>query len=256
MKMLLLIFTFLAGSNFSYSFSSLPDEASVFPPRRTSAFSKSELKEPILKQLGITETELKEEFWAEKALPYAPTQTVVVVPKLIGEDEGMFTLDAIIAVVDSKTGKILQKFEETNSVFSDAVYISSFTIDTAPYMLTKEIRAFGIRANYYGRSNANPYSEVQLSLFVQEGPILRRVLKDYVVESSAGEWNMDCEGRFEELKAILLVETEKTKGYFNLVVKERSSVKLNERIKGKCEEKTTNKPEKKRVLKYDGESYN
>ena len=217
--------------------------------------SSSELKEPILKQLGLTEKELMEEFWTEKALPYAPAQTVVVVPKLIYKDEGMFTLDAIIVVVNSQTGKIIQQFQEGNTVLSDAVYISSFTIDTAPYMLTKEIRAFAIRANYYGRSNANPYSEVQLSLFIQEGAILRRVLKDYVVESSAGEWNMECEGRFEDLKAILLFETEKTKDYFNLVIKERSSVRTTEKIKGECEEKIVKNPEKKRVLHYNGKSY-
>lgn len=252
MKILFLVFTFLAGSDFFYSFSSLPDKAPAF---ESDALSSSELKEPILKQLGLTEKELKEEFWAEKALPYAPAQTVVVVPKLIGEDEGMFTLNAIVVVVNSQTGKIIQQFQEENTVFSDAVYISGFTIDTAPYMLTKEIRAFGIRAKYYGSSNPNPYSEVQLSLFIQEGAILRRILKDYVVESSAGEWNMECDGRFEDLKAILSFETEKTKGYFNLVIKERSSVRTTERIKGECEEKIVKNPEKKRVLHYNGKSY-
>lgn len=178
-----------------------------------------------------------------------------MVPKLIGEDDGMFTLDAIILVVNNQTGKIIQQFQEENTVFSDAIFISEFTIDTAPYMLTNQIRAFGIRAQYYGRSNPNPYSEVQLSLFVQEGSTLRRVLKEVTVESSIGEWNMDCNGRFEELKAILLFETEKTKGYFNLVIKERNLVRENEKIKGECEEKITHKPEKKRVLHYNGETY-
>lgn len=222
-----------------------------------SALSSDSLKVSVLKQLGIKETELKEDLWAEKALPYAKTQTVMVVPHLIDENEieGIFTLDAVIVVVNNQTGKIIQKYKEGNLIFSDAVFISSFTIDTAPYLLTKTIRAFGIRAQFYGHSSANPYSEVQLSLFVQEGNSLRQVLKETVVESSSGEWNTDCNGRSHDMKSIILFETETSKSYFNLVIKERSSVTLNEKIKGKCEEKITDKQEKKKVLYYDGEAY-
>ncbi|WP_341901927.1 hypothetical protein [Fluviicola taffensis] len=239
MKNVFLIFTLLLGFN-GYS-----------------TLSADSLKLSVLKQLGIKETELKEELWAEKVLPYAKTQTVMVVPHLIDENEieGMFTLDAVIVVVNNQTGKIIQQYKEENLIFSDAVFISEFIIDTAPYMLTKQIRAFGIRAQFYGSSHANPYSEVQLSLFVQEGNSLRQVLKEEVIEQSSGEWNTDCNGRFHDMKSIILFETETSKSYFNLVIKKRSSIKLNEKIKGECEERITDKQEKKKVLHYDGKSY-
>ena len=240
MKNLLLIFATLFGLK---AHSNLP-------------LASDSLKTLVLKQLGIKETELRDDLWAEKVLPYAKTQTVVIVPQVISEDDGMFELDARIVVVNNQPGKILQKFGEENTIFSDAVYISEFIIDTAPYMLTKEIRAFGIRAKYYGSSNPNPYSEVQLSLFVQEGNSVRRVLKNLVVETYSGEWNMDCNGRFEHMNSIILFETATSKNYFNLVIKERSSVTLNERIKGKCEETISNKPEKKNILHYNGQMYN
>nr|WP_294858181.1 hypothetical protein [uncultured Fluviicola sp.] len=210
-----------------------------------------------MRQLGIKKTELKDDLWGEKVLPYAKTQTVMVVPHLIdeNENEGIFTLDAVIVVVNNQTGKIIQKYKEDNLIFSDAIFLSGFTVDTAPYMLTKEIRAFGIRAQFYGHSSANPYSEVQLSLFIQEGNSLRQVMKEQVIEQSSGEWNTHCNGRFHNMKSIILFETETSKTYFNLVIKERSSVTFNEKIKDECEEKITDKQEKKKILHYDGESY-
>lgn len=241
MKNVFLILSFLVGFQL-YSYAGL---------------SSDSLKTSVLKQLGIKETNLKEDMWTEKALPHAKTQTVMVVPHLIDENEteGIFTLDAIIVVVNNQTGKIIQKYKEDNFIFSDATYLSGFTIDTAPYMLTKEIRAFGIRAQFYGSSNANPYSEVQLSLFVQEGNSLRKVLKEQVIESSSGEWNTDCNGRFHNMKSWILFETGASKGYFNLVIKERSWIESNEKIKGECEKKITDKQEKKKILHYDGELY-
>jgi hypothetical protein len=252
MKNSFLILTFLLLVSKAYS------NHSKFFENQTSfqTLSSDSLKMKVLKQLGLKETELKEELFTEKVLPHSKTQTVMIIPKLISEDEGMYTIDAIILVVNNQTGKIIQKFKQENQLFSDAIYISSFTIDTAPYLVTKDIRAFGIRVNIEGSSRPNPYGEVQLSLYVQEGNSLRRVLKDELVERYNGEWDTNCAGEFHSKKSIISFETETTNGYFNLVIKDRTSTTINEDVNGECEEKLIEKHEKKTILYYNGKSYN
>jgi hypothetical protein len=252
MKNAFLIFSFLLLGFNGYSNYSLLVENKAF----SQTMSNDSLKGKVLKQLGIKETELRTDLFAVKVLPHAKAQTVMVIPKLISEDQGMFDIDAIILVVNNQTGTIIQKFKSENSLFSDAVYISSITIDTAPYMLTKEIRAFGIRVNYVGSSRPNPYQEEHLSLYVQEKNSLRRVLTDEVVERYTGEWDTNCAGEFHSKKAILSFETEITNGYFNLVIKEHTTTTINEKVNVECEEKITEKRNKKIVFYYDGKTYN
>ena len=195
------------------------------------------------------------DLWAEKVLPYAKSQTVLVVPNLTGEDkvEGSFELNAIVVVVDNQTGKILQQYQESNSYFSDAMYLATFSIDTAPYLLSKGVRAFGIRVQFYGRSS-NSYSEEMISLFVPEGTTLRRVLKDEMISTSSDELNMDCNGQSTTMHALILFETKTTKNYFNLVIKESTSKVVRQKIKGECN-KITEKSERKRTFRYNGEKY-
>ncbi|MNK05524.1 hypothetical protein D3C87_234070 [compost metagenome] len=214
------------------------------------------LKKKVLKQLGFSESELRDELFEEKVLPHAKTQTVMVIPKQVDEDDGMFTIDAVIVVVNNQTGKIIQRFKEENLLYSDAIHVSGFTIDTAPYMLTKEIRAFGVRVSYKNDSGPNPYRETNLSLFIQEGNSLRRVLRNVNVTSFSGEWDTNCAGEFHSGNSLVSFETETTNGCFNLVIKERSTTTLKEKIKGECKERTIEEHEKKIIFYYNGKTYN
>lgn len=218
--------------------------------------SADSLKKNVLKQLGISESELRDELFEEKVLPYATNQTVMVIPKLVYEEEGMFTLDALIVVENNQTGKITQRFKEENLLHSDAIHVSDFAIDTAPYLLTKDIRAFGIRVAYKDDSGPNPYRQTDLSLFVQEAHALRRVLKDENVAFFSGEWDTHCAGEFHSANSLVSFETETTNGYFNLVIKDRSSTTLKETINGECKERTLEAHEKKSIFYYNGKTYN
>lgn len=247
MKTTLFIFVMLIGLS-SYSHQSLHISLQTAPVES--------LKEKVLRQLGINETEVRDELFEEKVLPYAPTQTVMAIPKLVSEDDHLFTVDLILVVVNNQSGKIIQKFTEENYLHSDAIYVSGITIDTAPYLLSKTIRAFGIRVHYSGSSRPNPYGEDFLSLYVQEGSILRRVLKDEVVGIYHGEWDTNCSGEFHDTKCIVSFETEMSNGYFNLVLKYKTSSTVNEPVNGDCKEKLIGKLEKKSVFYYNGKSYN
>lgn len=210
----------------------------------------------VMRQVGLNEQSVKMDLVALKKLPHKPNQTVVVLPKIIFEDEMMLTLDALILVVDSETGVVIQQYKKENLIYGDAVYISSISIDTAPYLLTNDIRAFGIRVGYTGSSRANPYSEEHISLFVQEKSDLKSVLREVRVAQFNGEWDTNCAGEFHDQKSIISFETETSNGYFNLVVKTKSTTTENIPNGADCDEKTVEKQEHKTVFYFNGKSYN
>lgn len=243
MKNTLLLFVFLLAGLKAYS----NQLQTPNPP--------DSLKKKVLQQLNIRESELRDELFEEKVLPYAKTQTVMVIPKFDQEEEGLYTVNALIVVVNNQTGKIMQRFDN-NPFFSDAIHVSGFTIDTAPYMLTRDIRAFGIRVSYKNDSGPNPYRETNLSLFIQEGNSLRRVLNNVNVTSFSGEWDTQCAGEFHSGNSLVSFETETTNGYFNLVIRDRSFTTVQEPAKGACKERILEEHEKKSVFYYNGKTYN
>jgi len=223
-----------------------------------SILSNDTLKSFVLKQLGIKRTEIKEELLTEKTLPNTTNQSVLVIPKLIGEDEGMFTIDAMILVVNNQTGKILQRFSQENILESDAVAISEFIIDTAPYILSKEVRAFGIRVNYRNTSSVNPFYKTDISLYVQEGNQLKRVFGDYEISVENGERGSDeCNSQQRQMNGIIALDSDSAHGYFNLIIKEKISMRIFQvDATGDCKETITEEHERKTVLYYNGTTYN
>lgn len=243
-----LLFVFLVFSGLN-SFA-----GELLPP----TLSSDSLKSLVLKQLKLKFSDCKEELFEEKMLPYSKMETVMVVPKLVSEDEGMFTIDAIILVVNNQTGKIVQRSEGENLLDSDGVMISGFTIDTAPYMLSKDVRAFGIRVNYRNTSHVNPYYKSDIMLYVREGNKLRPVFGYYEVSAENGELGSDrCNAQRRMLEATIAIDTESSNGYFNLIINENISLVVNKTDDtGDCVETTEEKHERKTILYYNGKTYN
>ena len=151
--------------------------------------------------------------------------------------------------------KIKSKFFESKSWSSDADVLSNIEIDTAPYLLSKNIRGFGIRVNYSGSSSPNPSHHTNFSIFIDEGKTLKRVLKDFPISTFGGEWDMDCAGEFEEIECSILIDKEKTNQFNNLKIKHKITKQVNHKIKNKCIEKKTI-TNKITTLKYNKEEYN
>lgn len=210
----------------------------------------------ILNSMGLSRDSIKMDLLAMKKLPYNLNQMVAVIPKIIFEDETMLTIDAIILVVDTETGAIIQQYQEKNIIYGDAVYISSITIDTAPYLLTKDVRAFGIRIGYTGSSRPNPFSQEILSLYIPKDKQLIRVLDQICMNRFQGEWDTNCAGQFEETKSIITFEKESRHNHFNLVVKDVTTKTENVLTESDCVERTLERHEQKTVYYYNGKSYN
>ncbi len=213
----------------------------------------------VIQQLGLNKLKIKEEFIVSKVQPHNPNETIVVIPEIEGDDdEHHFELNSHIVIVNSTTGKITHKYyesAETNGWDSDAIELSEIAIDTAPYMVSEDARAFGIRVYHYGRSKPNPYSNKTISLFVKSGNTLKKVLRHYDVMDYGGEWDTHCAGESISVKNTLIMSKEKTNTYFDIIVKSKitkSKTFVDE--KGECDEenKITSKTT---VLKFNGKEY-
>jgi len=180
--------------------------------------SNDSLITKVLNQLNLTKKDCKTEFIAIRKLNHS--KSIVVIPEIVDEGEHYFELNSYVLVVNSTTGKIINKFFEsskTNGWVSDAVEITEILIDSAAYSNSNSPFVFGILVNYRGMSRANPYDYQSLSLF-SNGDSLQKVLSNYVVELYTGEWDTVCNGIFTEVKKTIIVSTDLSNGLCDIDV--------------------------------------
>lgn len=195
----------------------------------------------IVKQLKLQPSKIHTDLCVEKKMPNWEDSYIVVVPILLGplENDG-FSVKNTILITDSK-GVIKNKYTDPTEFGSDAIMLTSFTIDTGLYNLNSNIRAFGISTNYTGSSKPNPYSASYISLYYPEQKTLNKILDQYQIYRFGGEWNMSCNGEFDENKSVIIVEKTKTNGFADLKIKTESIRILNKEINGDCNEDKTSK---------------
>lgn len=154
-------------------------------------FDKESIVDNVIEQLNLNKQKIKTDLIVSKVQPNNSNETIVVIPEIYGEyDEQMFELNSYIVLVNNATGKITHKYFEsskTNDWISDAIRLAEIKIDTAPYIVAKDKRAFGIRIYCYNNSQPNPYSNKTISLFVKSGNTLKKVLHNYDVMNHIGE---------------------------------------------------------------------
>ncbi len=226
-----------------------------YTPAKKNEFN---LLDTVLKNLNLKKEKCKMDWVRLKENPNNPEETIVVIPEIVEEGEEYFELNSYILIINSKTGEILNQYFEsskTNEWVSDAIELREITIDTAPYNVTDDKRAFGVRVRYVGSSQANPYENETISLFVKSGNELNNVLKNFATLDYHGEWETDCVGKFTNSKSILIISKEKTNDYFDILVKR----KITESIayvdtNGDCDSKENSITEQT-ILKYNRNLY-
>lgn len=218
----------------------------------------STLLKNVLSQLNLKVTKCKLDLVATKTRPNNPEETIMVIPEIVAEDEHYFELNSHILIVDSKTGEIKSRFFEssvTNGWYSDAVKLVEISIDTAPYNVKSDTRAFGVKVRYLGSSQANPYAKETISLFVEHEDGLKQILKNFSVQEYHGEWDTNCAGEFTEVTKILTMSKKVSNGYADIIVKTTTSNSIafvNEN--DACDEKETIS-KKSEVLTFENGGY-
>lgn len=210
-------------------------------------YSQSALAKKVMANLKPNGVNWFEELIVEKAVPNSKNEIILVLPEFLDSAEMYYSLKTWIVVVEN-SGKILSK--TFVNMESDAVVLTRFSIDTAPYQVSENSRAFGIRTVYRGSSRANPYDYESISLFIRKGNELKIILKDFVLEQFDGEWDTNCAGEFTHQDKVLIVSNNLTNGYYDITVKNKIS-KENTFVDklGECDGTEVTTVEKT-VLKY------
>jgi hypothetical protein len=177
----------------------------------------------VAKNLSLKAEAIDAEFTVTKPHPENKNVTIVLLGLPQGEEEDARTFDIYLVLADSKTGTILCSLAEKERYTSDAIRLTGFQIDTAPYKLAANVRAIGLRASYTGSSRPNPFGEETLSLYIQQGKTFVKVLHDFVTYQSTGEWDTNCAGNFSSSKSVLVILPEKTNGYNNIQVNTKTT---------------------------------
>ncbi|MEJ5106478.1 hypothetical protein [Chryseobacterium sp. MYb328] len=196
----------------------------------------------ILKNLKLDKTKIREELCIEKKMPNADDSYIAVIPVILNQDQEdyVFTVQNYIVITDSK-GTIKNKYFDPTELDSDAVNLRSFSIDTGLYTISSTIRAFGVKADFVGSSKPNPYASGKISLYYPEGKTLKKVLDQFEMDSTTGEWDTRCNGEFKDDHSYIILDSSKTNKFADLKIKTISVTTINNEVKGECEEKETSK---------------
>ncbi len=188
----------------------------------------------VLSQLNISENECEINLLTQKQLPYIKGYSVFVIPKIGEGDDDFKIFDAYILMIENETGKITHKFYQEKAWTSDAVRLENIEIDTAPYKLNNNTRAFGVRCFYEGSSRPNLYASEEILLFIPREKSLVRVLKDYIITEYHGEWDTNCEGEFTAKKGIFVIGENKTNEFYDIIVKNTYTTQTNTKVDDDC----------------------
>ncbi len=192
-----------------------------------------------------------------KVWPASPDKTLLAVRLRHQAATGMDsdTADLEVLVADSARPRILQRYREDDALQSDAVRISSVTLDTARYRLNESTTAFGVRIGYTGSSRANPYSSTVMNLYVGDGAKLRPVLSKLEVSKERGEWDTNCAGEFENVQRTVAIDAKRDRGYAGLRINSVEESTRNELDDKDCNEVPGPTRKSSVRLAYDGREY-
>ncbi|WP_295538149.1 hypothetical protein [uncultured Pseudacidovorax sp.] len=147
-----------------------------------------------------------------KTWPTVIGRNVVVLPlQHAVSDRGARSLDMELLVVqrpdngNTERDKVVARLFLPELLVEDAdLRIQDVQLDTGRYLLANGERAFGLRVSYQRQDPARPYAAETLRLFVLDRKnTLRPAMDELVMRRDSGEWDLACQGRFEELRTQL-----------------------------------------------------
>lgn len=193
-----------------------------------------------------------------KVMPNAPGTTIAAVafdslPKSRNPDESRKL--QVVALVEG--GKVAAA--ERSVVQEDAVTEideNSYRIDTAPYRLSQDVRAFGVvfKSSARGPSCADAYPENELTLWIRDGTHIRPVfgtnLNGWVAVSGPACSPDSRDLRSESARMTIAVEKTSHDGFADLSITAHV-------IKMESDDKDSDKGKRtvRTIVKYNGKTY-
>lgn len=167
------------------------------------------------------------------------------------QDDGKL-YDLEIFIVSIKDNNIVSHYIDKWVLGADRSHYSPIKLDTAYYKLNDSTIAFGVRVSKDGFTN--------LELYAFKDGNIKKVMEHLVVSDSYGETGTSCAGWFTDIKRIVIIEEQKSSGFYNLKINTTHRDYDKERTVSSDDDspcfETNNKYQRySNILKFDGTSY-
>lgn len=171
-------------------------------------------------QIQIDKSKVLKEFVTYKILPYDTNSTIYVIPVKTEEGEGWWSADIHLIKTLTNSGKIITYSIFESATQSDAIALYKIWIDTAPYKITNNNSAFGIRLDYANNSRAAGFDGETLLLVEEKNGNFHNILK-LDVSKSVAYGGGDCKDtEMYKQKSILIIDkVNSNMGYNNIIEK-------------------------------------
>lgn len=198
-----------------------------------------------------------------KAWPARPEFTLLAV-QLEGPGdsiEGVSRGDLEVLVISNGNDVVRYRHRESHVLDGDAIFVDRLALDTAPYRLAPGVIAFGVRIGRRNMSQPNPFYSSSLRLYSVDDAKpgaggLRLVLRDLEVDSSAGEWDMQCAGQHGEASRTLAIDpARRHHGMADLIVRGKSVETTSAWVGEECVDRKVEQAASPLRLEFDGQAY-
>jgi hypothetical protein len=175
----------------------------------------------VIDELKLNKDSVLLDLAAVKRHPANVDLTIVCIPAIVeqdGDDE-LWTADVYVAILNKRSKKVIhQNFKR--GLMADAIYPSSIWIDTAPYNVSPNQRAFAIRIEARNNSRAASFSGEEFWLMLTKDEKIERLLQlDSGTFISYGGGDCESTEMHKQKSTFLLSDQLTDTGYFDLVEK-------------------------------------
>lgn len=190
-----------------------------------------------------------------KLLPNQPNTQLIAYAEWRSEPHEPEVGDYVLSLIswDQQQHKVNDVYHVKEHFVSDAIGLESLQLDTAAYQLNPNLRAVGVRLNYHGQSQPNPFSMQLLNLYDLKNK--RQVLQSLVVDRYRAETDTRCNADVEQRKSTLKMLNTKTQRVADMQL--NSKIERYEMSGGEnnCNETQRQSTQQKFILKFDGQQY-
>lgn len=114
-------------------------------------------------------------------------KALAVLPYKDVEEENVYSISLVIAVVDTENKKVLQSFFLPGVEESDAFYISKIDLDVTTFRHISNNLTFSLSIEKYGSSRVSPFSEKTITLYEIYDNKLNKLLDKLSIAKGSGE---------------------------------------------------------------------
>ena len=161
--------------------------------------------------------------------------------------------DLNILKFDKVNDKVTYHYKVADELISDAVNLDSIQLDTANYKINDSNRALGLRLNYSGHSQPNPFSMTVFNLYDIENK--KQILKSLIVDQYQAETDTRCNADIKERKSTLVMQNTKSYHYYDIQVNSKIDHYQMNGTSDKCLESKHKLSQHRFLLKFDGQQY-